>query len=87
MSYLNESCIIIPNLKAALQVASFTASLSTVALSRRNMHLPAHPITAASPREMVEETHCNTPTVHVLRSAIFVCGHNMWCVMWAKLIL
>jgi len=58
-----------------------------VALSHRNGHLPARPVTAALLREMVKETHCNTPTVQVHGTAVFVYGHNMWPAMWAQLIL
>jgi hypothetical protein len=68
----NKSCIIVPIVEAALQDASVTVSLGMVALSHRNMHLPAHPVTAALLRELVKETHCNTPTVQVHGTAVFV---------------
>jgi hypothetical protein len=68
----NTSCILIPNLEAVLQVALCTVSLSMVALSYRNVHLSAHPVTAAFLREVVKETRCNTPTIEEYTATL--CG-------------
>ena len=43
-----------------------------VASSHRNVHLPARPIIAALLTGMLKETHRNTDTVQVHRTAMFV---------------